>query len=89
MPVLIRGVVARTFYAPAACCCCLLLLLAKACCSALAPKRWCKTSQGKSRLELGPSWVLNLRNAWETTVEERPLPLEMCLHGTAMVLKRG
>ena len=25
---------------------CLLLLLAKTCCSALAPKRWCKTSTG-------------------------------------------
>ena len=35
----------------------------------------------KSRLELGPSWVLVLRNAWEITVEERPLALEMCLHG--------
>ena len=34
-----------------ACCCLLLLLLllaaaAKTCCSALAPKRWCKTSIG-------------------------------------------
>ena len=32
-----------------ACCCCLLLLLlaaAKTCRSALAPKRWCKTSTG-------------------------------------------
>ena len=35
----------------------------------------------RSRLELGPSWVLVLRNAWEITVEERPLALEMCLHG--------
>ena len=26
--------------------CCLLLLLAKTCSSALAPKRWCKTSTG-------------------------------------------
>ena len=34
-----------------------------------------------SRLELGPSWVLVLRNAWEITVEERPLALQMCLHG--------
>ena len=30
---------------------------------------------------LGPSWVLVLRNALEITVEERPLALEMCLHG--------
>ena len=34
-----------------------------------------------SRLELGPSWVLVLHNALEITVEERPLALEMCLHG--------
>ena len=37
----------------AACCCCLLLLLlllAKTCCSALAPKRWCKTSTGYTQL---------------------------------------
>ena len=35
----------------------------------------------KSRLELGPSWVLILRNALEITVEERPLAVQMCLHG--------
>ena len=34
-----------------------------------------------SRLELGLSWVLVLRNALEITVEEKPLALEMCLHG--------
>ena len=34
-----------------------------------------------SRLELGPSWVLVLRNALEITVEERLLAFEMCLHG--------
>ena len=34
-----------------------------------------------SRLELGPSWVLVLRNALEITVEERPLALEMCRNG--------
>ena len=34
-----------------------------------------------SRLEVGPSWVLVLRNALEITVEGRPLALEMCLHG--------
>ena len=33
-----------------------------------------------SRLELGPSWVLVLRNALEITVEERPLALQMCPH---------
>ena len=33
-----------------------------------------------SRLELGPSWVLVLRNALETTVEERLLALEMRIH---------
>ena len=54
-----------------ACCCCLLLLLLKR-----VAQPW-----PLSRLELGPSWVLVLRNAWEFTVEERPLPLEMCLHG--------
>ena len=46
MPVLTHGVGARTFYSPACCCLLLLLLLAKTCCSALAPKRWCKTSTG-------------------------------------------
>ena len=35
----------------------------------------------QSRLELGPSWVLVLRNALEITVEERLLAFEMCLHG--------
>ena len=49
----------------------LLLLLAAA-----ATKTCCT-----SRLELGPSWVLVLRNAWEITVEERLLALQMCLHG--------
>ena len=39
------------------------------------------STQSKSRFELGPSWVLVLRNALEITVEERPLALEMCLHG--------
>ena len=34
-----------------------------------------------STLELGPSWFLILRNALEITVEERPLALQMCLHG--------
>ena len=33
-----------------------------------------------SRLEPGPSWVLVLRNAWEITVEERPLALEMSVY---------
>ena len=33
-----------------------------------------------SRLELGPSWVLVLRNALEINVEERPLALEICLN---------
>ena len=33
-----------------------------------------------SRLELGPSWVLVLRNELEITVEQRPLALEMYLH---------
>ena len=28
-----------------------------------------------------PSCVLVLRNAWEITVEERPLAFQMCLHG--------
>ena len=51
-------------------CACLLLLLAAACCLLLL-----------SRLELGPSWVLVLRNALEFTVEERPLALQMCPHG--------
>ena len=46
----------------------LLLLLAKTCSSALAPKRWCKTSTGRS-------WVLVLRNALDITVEEGPLAL--------------
>ena len=44
--------------------------------SSVAPK-----TGGFTRLELGPSWVLVLRNAWEITVKERPLALEMCLHG--------
>ena len=39
-----------------------------------------KPQQGKSRLQLGPSWVLVLRNALEITVEERLLAFEMCLH---------
>ena len=34
-----------------------------------------------SRLELGRSWVLLLRNALEITGEETPLPLEMCVDG--------
>ena len=91
MPVLSRGVVARTF-GPSAACCLLLLLAACCCCLLLLLKRvahpWplkggVKPRQGKpgSRLQLGPSWVLVLRNAWEITVEERSLALEMCLHG--------
>ena len=32
------------------------------------------------KTQLGPSWVLVLRNALEITVEERPLALQMCLH---------
>ena len=71
--------------------CCLLLA---ACCLLLLLKRvahpWTlkggvKPRQGKpswvTRLELGPSWVLVLRNALEITVEERTLALEMCLDG--------
>ena len=34
-----------------------------------------------SRLELELSWVLVLCNALEITVDERPLALDMCLHG--------
>ena len=41
----------------------------------------------KSRLELGPSWVLVLRNAWEITVEEKLLAFEMCLHAEDFFLK--
>ena len=33
------------------------------------------------KIELGPSWVLVLRNALEISFEERPLALEMYLHG--------
>ena len=65
--------------------CCLLLL--KRVAHPWTLKGGVKPRQGKpslvirSRLELGPSWVLVLRNAWEITIEERPLALEMCLHG--------
>ena len=37
--------------------------------------------QPTSRLTLGPSWVLVLLNALETTVQERLLALEKFLHG--------
>ena len=72
MPVLSRGVVPTTFYAPAAaaaaaCCCCLLLLIRVA-------HPW--TLKGGVK----PRQVV-LRNALEITVEERPLALEICLHG--------
>ena len=72
MPVLSHGVVPRTFGPPAACCCCccLLLLLLKR-----VAQPW-----PISRFELGPSWLLVLRNALEITVEEKPLVLEMCLY---------
>ena len=53
--------------------CCLLLLLL------LLLKRVAQPWP-LSRLELGPSWVLVLRNALEITVEERLLAFEMCLH---------
>ena len=66
-----------------------LLLLAAACCLLLLKrvaqpwtlKGGVKPRQGKSRLELGPSCVLVLRNALEITVEERALALGMYLHG--------
>ena len=88
MPVLSHGVVTRTF-GPAACCCCLLLLLLllKRVAHPWTLKGGVKPRQGKpssviiSRIELGPSWVLVLRNTLEITVEERPLALQMCLHG--------
>ena len=73
---------------------CGLLLAAAAACCLLLLKRvahpWplkggVKPRQGKpisvTRLDPGPSWVLVLRNAWEITVEERRLALEICLHG--------
>ena len=34
----------------------------------------------RTRTELGPS-LAYYNNAWEVTVEERPLALEICLHG--------
>ena len=34
-----------------------------------------------SRLQLGQSRLLVLRNALEVTAAERPLALEMCVHG--------
>ena len=85
MPVLSRGVVSRTFYAPAApaCCCCCLLLL-KRVAHPWPLKGGVKPRQGKPssvRLELGPSWVLVLRNALQFTVEEGPPTLQICLHG--------
>ena len=84
MPVLSRGVVARTF-GPSAACCCILLLLLNLVAHPWPLKGGVKPRQGKpnsvTRLELGPSWVLVLHNALEITVEERPLALEMCLHG--------
>ena len=64
MPVLSHRLVARTFGCPAC-------LLATAAAAAVA---------AKSKLKLGPSWVLVLRNALEIIVEERPLAFEMCLH---------
>ena len=89
MPVLTHGLVTRTFYSPAAaaacCCCCCLLLLLKRVAHPWTLKGGVKPRQGKpssvTRLELGPSWVLVLRNALEITVEERLLGFEMCLHG--------
>ena len=65
----------------------LLLLLLKRVAHPWPLKGGVKPRQGKpssvniSRLELGPSWVLVSRNALEITVEERPLALQMCLHG--------
>ena len=48
----------------------------------LSPKELDQSAQSmESRLKLRPSWVLVLRNALEITGEERPLALEMCLHG--------
>ena len=70
-----------------ACCCLLLLLLLllKRVANPWPLKSGVKRGQGKpssvSRLELGTSRVLVLRNALEVTVEERPLTLEMCLDG--------
>ena len=56
--------------------------------TAMVPKRGRKTAHFHlkmdhcvSRLELGPSWVVILRNALEITVEERLLAFKMCLHG--------
>ena len=75
----------------------LLLLLKKGVAHPWPLKGGVKPRQGKpssvTRLELGPSWVLVLCNAWEITVEERPLALQMCLHGYGdgreMRLKNG
>ena len=70
----------------ACCCLLLLLLLLKRVAHPWPLKGGVKPRQGKpssvikSRLELGPSWVLVLRNALDITVEETPLALEMCLH---------
>ena len=70
MPLLSNDAVVGTFYSPVAPAACLLVLL-----------KCVAYSWTLSRLELGPSWVLVLRNALEITVEERPLALEMCLRG--------
>ena len=77
----------------ACCCCCLLLLLLKRVAYPWSRRNGVKSQQGKpslvitSRRELGRSWVLVLRNTLEITVEERPLPLEMCLDGKADCLE--
>ena len=72
MPLLGHGVVARNFGPPAA-------ATAKMCCSALDPKKGCKTSTkytiGNQDSRLGPSWVLVLVSALEITVEQSPLAL--------------
>ena len=63
--------------------------LTPACCK-IHPQMWAHCRWGhipstpvilKSRLKLGPSWVLILRNTLEITVEERLLALRMCFHG--------
>ena len=65
--------------------CCLVLLLLKRVAQPWPLKGGVKLDRmnpaRQSRLELGPSWVLVLRNALDIRVEERLIALEMCLHG--------
>ena len=75
-----------------ACCCCCLLLLLKRVAHPWPLKGGVKPRKGKhssvitfaiwglSRLELGPSWVLVLRNALEIMADERPLAFQRCLN---------